>query len=332
MTCIELGEGTVALITGGAGFIGSHLAEELVKRGVNVRILDNFSTGKRENISKIVDKVELIEGDIRDSEIVSKAVRGVDIVFHLAAVVGVKRYVENPLEVIEVNTQGTHNILREAYRQKVKRVVFASTSEVYGKNSNVPLREDDNRVLGPTFIDRWCYSTSKALDEHLCYAYYRLKGLDVVILRYFNIYGPRANTSAYGGVVSRFVTQVLRDEPPTVFGSGRQTRTFTYVTDAVEGTILAAESSKSSGEVFNIGSEYEISIVSLAKLIIKLAGKEGHLEPTFIPYEKFYGRWFEDIMRRVPDISKAKRTLGFQPKVNLEKGLKLTIEWYRKHL
>jgi UDP-glucose 4-epimerase len=236
-----------------------------------------------------------------------------------AAVVGVKHYVENPLKVIRENVFGTHNVLEACRKEEVQRLVFASTSEVYGKNTRVPLKEEDERVLGSTSIDRWCYSTSKALDEHACLAFHRMHGLKTVILRYFNVYGPRQECSDYGGVISIFVRRTLNNKPPQVFGDGRQTRAFTYVDDMVEGTILAAQEKNAVGEIFNLGSEREISILRLAELIIELTGKK-HIKPVFVSYEDFYGVSYEDVRRRVPDISKAKRILGFEPKITLEDG------------
>jgi UDP-glucose 4-epimerase len=321
------------LVTGGAGFIGSHLCERLVSLGFHVRCFDNFSKGSLKNIEGLMNHAgfELFKGDLLNFEEVSKAVHDVDVVYHLAAVVGVKHYVENPLKVIRENVFGTHNILEACWKEEVQRFVFASTSEVYGKNTSVPLREEDERVLGSTSIDRWCYSTSKALDEHACLAFHRLHGLKTVVLRYFNVYGPKQECSEYGGVISIFIRRVLNNEPPQVLGDGQQTRAFTYVDDIVDGTIRAAQEKNAVGEIFNLGSEREISILGLAELVIELAGKKKHIKPVFVSYEDFYGASYEDVRRRVPDISKAKRVLGFEPKVSLEDGLRKTIEWYRRH-
>lgn len=324
----------IALVTGGAGFIGSHLCERLIKTGVHVRCFDNLWKGRLDNVAEIMDKqnFEFIKGDLLNFDEVMKAFTDVDIIYHLGAVVGVKHYVENPLKVIEVNVLGTRNVLEAARRRDVRKLIFASSSEVYGKNVNIPLKEEDDRILGPTSVDRWCYATSKALDEHAYYAYHRQYGLKTVILRYFNAYGPRQECSDYGAVVSIFIRRALNNQPSQVHGDGKQTRAFTYVDDIINGTILASEKESAVGEAFNIGSELEISILELANLIIKLAGKEGRLKSIFIPYGEFYGPSYEDIRRRMSDISKARRILGYEPKTTLEEGLRGTIKWYEQHL
>ncbi len=327
-------EGLSVLVTGGAGFIGSHLVDKLVELGCRVTVLDDLSSGKLENIAHHLrprSPVHFVKADVRDSSVVMEAARGCDVIFHEAAVVGVKRYVENPVEVIEVNVLGTHNVLEAARRLDVKRLVLASTSEVYGKNVKAPLSEDDDRLLGPTYIDRWCYSTSKALDEHLAIGYHRLYGVKTVVLRYFNVYGPRQECSAYGTVVPRFIAQALTKKPLTVFGTGQQTRCFTYIDDIVDGTLAAARVEEAVGSILNLGSTHEVKIIELAQLIIELAGVKGEVEPVFVPYEEFYGRWYEDLPRRVPDVSKASRLLGFKPRVSLVEGLKKTIDWYRQN-
>jgi len=321
------------LVTGGAGFIGSHLVDALVARN-RVVVLDNLSKGVISNIKGHLrnPNFKFIKGDILDRKVVDKTVRNADVIFHMAAVVGVKHYVEDPARVIRTNIYGTDNLLEAAVKYKVKCFVFASTSEIYGKNKNMPLKENCDRVLGPPFIDRWCYSSSKAIDEHVCNAYFRKYRLPLVILRYFNIYGPRQETSDYGGVISIFIRRVLKNQPPLVHGDGKQTRSFTYINDAVEGTIQAAVKDKAVGETINIGSSRETSINELARLIINLTGKSGKLKPKHIAYEEFYGAWYEDIPRRVPDTSKAQKILGFRPKVPLERGLRKTIEWYKQYL
>ncbi|OYT31410.1 MAG: NAD-dependent dehydratase [Thermofilum sp. ex4484_79] len=320
------------LVTGGAGFIGSHLVERLLSVGCHVTVFDNFSSGSIENLASVKShpRIRIVKGDIMDLNTLNEEFRDVDTVFHMAAVVGVKKYVENPLKVLLVNSFGTYNVLEAARKNGVERIIFASTSEIYGKNKNIPLREDSDRVLGPTNIDRWTYSTAKAFDEHLCFSYMKTYGLKITILRYFNIYGPRQESSEYGGVVAIFIKRVLSNKPPIVLGTGKQTRTFTYISDAIDGTMLASEKKEAIGEAFNIGSRNEITILELANLIIELAGKKGVLKPVIEPYEYFYGRSYEDIMRRVPDISKAERILGYKPKVNLRDGLKKTIEWFKK--
>jgi len=230
-----------------------------------------------------------------------------------------------------LNVLGTHNLLEAARKRDVSKIIFASTSEIYGKNINIPLKEDDERILGTTRIDRWCYSTSKALDEHTCFAYYRQYGLKTVILRYFNAYGPKQECSDYGGVVSVFIRRILTNQSPQVHGDGKQTRAFTYIDDIVNGTILAAKKEAAIGKTFNLGSNQETSILELANLIIQLAGKEKRLKPIFIPHKEFYGPFYEDVKRRVPDITKARKILGYKPKIHLEKGLLRTLQWYEQH-
>ncbi len=276
------------LITGGAGFIGSHLVDQLVE-GNHVIVLDNFSSGKIENISHYLERdgFTLIKGDILDKEVVREAVKEADIVIHQAAVVGVKKYVERPLDVLVTNIFGTHNLLEECLRRGVERFVFASTSEVYGKSGDVPLKESGDRVLGPTSIARWCYSTSKAVDEHFLFAYHETYDFPMVILRYFNVYGPRQETSDYSGVIPIFIRRVLRGEPPLIHGDGEQTRAFMYVSDAVEATVLAASKKDAVGQVINVGSEEEVTINQLAQMIIELSGRNS-TKPKHIPYEEFY--------------------------------------------
>jgi UDP-glucose 4-epimerase len=314
------------LVTGGAGYIGSHLVDALVERN-NVTVLDNLSTGRIENIRHNLGKkgFRFVKGDVEDTETVRKAAAGCDIIVHEAAVVGVKHYVEDPLKVLLVNSRGMESVL-EAARRRDAKVVFASTSEVYGKSSNLPLSEEGDRLLGPTTIDRWCYSTSKAFDEHVCFGYHKRYSLPIVVLRYFNSYGPRADGSEYSTVIPIFINRVLRNKPPQVHGNGRQTRCFTYIDDTVMGTLLAMESRKAVGEVINIGTDKEISILELAERIIEVSGKK--MKPQFIPYESFYGKSYEDIRRRVPDVRKARKVLGWEPKVKLKEGLIKTFEWY----
>ncbi|NYZ78896.1 GDP-mannose 4,6-dehydratase [Candidatus Micrarchaeota archaeon] len=321
-------KGRDILVTGGAGYIGSHLVDSLVE-GNRVTVLDNLSTGKIANIKHNMKKkgFKFIKGNAADFETVKKAAGKCDMIVHEAAVVGVKHYVENPLKVLLVNSSGMENVLEVARRIDAK-VVFASTSEVYGKSGELPLSEDGDRLLGPTAIDRWCYSTSKAFDEHLCFGYYKRYALPVVILRYFNSYGPRADGSEYSGVIPIFINRILRNKPPQVHGDGKQTRCFTYISDTVGGTLRAMEEKKAVGEVINIGTDAETTILSLAEMIIRACGKG--MKPQFIPYESFYGKSYEDIRRRVPAISKAKKLLGWEPKVNLEEGLERTVAWYRK--
>ena len=320
------------LVTGGAGFIGSHLCERLLASDAKVTCLDNMSTGKLSNLSQARRNInfKVVRGDILDLKTVKKVVRGVDVIYHLAAKVGVKRYVENPSDVIRTNVLGTHNLLEACRPLSIERFVFASTSEIYGKNPSLPLHEGSDRVLGPPQIDRWCYSTSKSVDEHLCNAYYRRYGLPAVILRYFNSYGPRQDSSDYGGVVSIFMRRALANQPPRVHGDGQQTRSFTFISDVIDATVNACLRKEVIGEAVNIGNPIETNILELANTIIRIAQRQRELKPELISYDKFYGQWYEDIRRRVPDISKAKRLLGFTPKVTLEEGLRKTFDWYRQ--
>ena len=319
------------LVTGGAGFIGSHLVDALLSSGHEVVALDNlFIKDNEANLSeaKAHKNFRFVQGDILNRELVDELIEKSDLVFHLAAIVGVKYVVDNPLLTMLVNVEGTLNILASAHKYK-KRVVIASSSEVYGRNRKVPLSERASRVLGPTWIPRWCYSAAKALDEHLAFAYHQ-NGLPVSCVRYFNIYGPRINSLGYGTVIANFIRQALKGEPITVHNDGKQTRSFTYVSDAVEGTILAGTKDEAIGNVFNIGSPRdEISIKELAVLIKKLTNSSSHI--IYIPYEDYYGSKHEDVQRRCPNINKARKYLGFEPKVRLEEGLVRTIKWCREN-
>lgn len=317
------------LITGGAGFIGSHLVDSLIEKN-EVTVLDDLSSGKIRYIKDHLSKKNFtfIEGGILEKENVEKAAKDVNIIVHEAAVVGVKKYMENPLKVILTNTFGTHNVVEVALKEGVELFLLASTSEVYGKNVNMPLSEVSDRILGPTNIFRWCYSTTKALDEHMLFAYHYQNGLPITILRYFNAYGPRQESSDYGAVIPIFIKRVLSGKPPLIHGDGKQTRAFTYITDVVNGTLLALENERSIGEIFNIGNEEEITINQLADLILELTGNLNKIKPKYTPYEEFYGDGYEDTLRRVADIGKARKILNYEPKITLKDGLKKTIEWY----
>jgi UDP-glucose 4-epimerase len=249
-------------------------------------------------------------------------------VFHLAAVVGVKHVLDDPLGAIVTNVRGTENVLNLASTYG-KRTVIASSSEVYGKSTDVPLREDSDRVLGPTTVDRWSYSDAKAIDEYVAFAYAR-QGMPVTAVRYFNSYGPRIDPLGYGSVVARFITQAMQGEPITVFDDGEQTRCFTYVADTVEGTILAATKPEAVGRVFNIGSDHEITVNDLAHLIHKLVGSGSEI--VHIPSESAFGPQFEETRRRVPDVTRARQMLGFEAATPLEEGLRRTIEWYEENV
>ncbi|MFA6035646.1 MAG: NAD-dependent epimerase/dehydratase family protein [Candidatus Micrarchaeia archaeon] len=316
------------LITGGAGYIGSHLADALLaEQGNEVVVLDDLSTGTLDNLKQHAGSrnFKFIKGDACDHATAKSAAAGCNVILHEAAIVGVKHYVTNPLGVLHTNTKGTENML-EAARRNDAKLIFASTSEVYGRSTALPLSEEGERVLGATSIDRWCYSTSKAFDEHLCFGYGKKYGTRFSILRYFNSYGPRALNNDYAGVAGIFMRRILANQPPLVHGDGKQTRCFTYISDTVAGTLAAIGSKKADGEIINIGSDTETSIIDLASLLLRISGRK--LTPKFIPYSEFYGKSYEDIRRRVPAIAKAKALLGWSPKVKLEKGLKLTYDWY----
>ena len=312
-----------ALITGGSGFIGSHLSDALIARGDEVIALDDLSTGSRENVRQLEDnpRFRLVVGSVHDEDVVAPLVDECDVVFHLAAAVGVKLIVESPVRTIETNVHGTEMVLAVAARQR-KRVLLASTSEVYGLSDQVPFREDGNLVMGATTKGRWSYACSKAIDEFLALAYYREKKLPTVIVRLFNTVGPR-QTGRYGMVVPTLVGQALAGEPLTVFGSGKQTRCFGYVGDVVEALVRLMEHPATPGEVFNLGSREEVSITTLAERIIALTGSPSKI--VHIPYSEAYEEGFEDMPRRVPDTSKAERTIGFRARTPLDGILRAVV-------
>lgn len=317
------------LVTGGAGFIGSHVVDRLLDREDHVYVLDDLSTGRVDNIHHCLGnpRFRFVNDSILNRPIVERLVEESDTVFHMAAAVGVRHIVQDPLRAISTNVEGTETVLRAAFRFW-KKVVLASTSEVYGRSTKVPLAEEDDRVLGSTAVTRWSYSSSKAIDEHFAYAY-AARGLPVVILRFFNVYGPRIHENGYGTVVARFIHQALTGAPLTVHGDGRQTRCFGYVDDTVRGVLRAAEVPEAQGLVFNIGNDHEVSIHDLAVLIKRLVGAPSEIR--FVPYQDYYGSRFEDTPRRVPDLSKARLVLGYTPEVTLEAGLTRTIAWCRDH-
>jgi UDP-glucose 4-epimerase len=316
------------LVTGGAGYIGSHLADRLLADGHDVVVLDNLSLGKVANIEHNLHnpRFRFIEGDILDSSLMGQMADECDLVYHLAAIVGVTHVLHDPLQAMKTNVWGTGTVLEEASRRG-RKVVLASSSEVYGKSTACPLAEDDDRLLGSTGIARWCYSTAKAMDEHLALAYHRQQGLPVAIVRYFNSYGPRLDPRGYGSVVARFITQALAGEPLTVHADGGQTRCFTYVDDTVEGTVLAGSVPGADGEVLNIARGEETSVLELAEAIRELTGSSSEI--VCVPYEVDYGELFEDTRRRVPAVEKAERILGFKARVALAEGLKRTLDWFR---
>jgi UDP-glucose 4-epimerase len=306
------------LVTGGAGFIGSHLTEQLISRGDQVVILDNLSTGLSDNLSTIKNKVEFEQGNILDKSLVEKLVSNSDYVVHLAAALGVLNIVNKPLESLKSNLQGTEIVLEAANKYK-KPVLIASTSEVYGKNDKVPLNEEDDRVIGHPLKSRWSYSEAKAIDESLAYFYFLEEGLQSRIVRFFNTVGPR-QLGNYGMVVPRFVNSAIKGEALSVYGSGEQIRCFCHINDAVKGLLLVMDSDKAVGEVFNVGNNQQVSIMELAKKVIEITGSKSTIEK--IAYEKAYPKGFEDMQRRVPDISKIKQALGWSPELNLDQIIK----------
>jgi len=315
------------LITGGAGFIGSHLADGLLARGDAVTVLDDLSTGAIRNIRHLKGHpgFSYVVGSVENTPLLAELVDDADQVFHLAAAVGVRLIVESPVRTIETNVKTTELVLAAACKKK-KKVFVASTSEVYGKSMAVPFREDGDLVLGATSRGRWSYACSKAIDEFLAIAYWRERHCPTVIGRCFNTVGPR-QTGHYGMVVPRFVKQALRDEPMTVYGDGQQSRCFTHVSDGVRAMIALMDSDRTVGEVYNLGSDTETSIGELAKRIKLLT--ESASEITFVPYEQVYGENFEDMPRRVPSLEKIRAAIGFEPKVGLDETLQSVIEYER---
>lgn len=313
-----------ALITGGAGFIGSHLAERLLNDGHEVAVIDNLSTGSLENITSFKDdrKFDFVEGDIRDKSVMESLTERCDVIFHLAAAVGVKLIADRPVHTIETNIGGTETVLDIANKFR-KKTLLASSSEIYGKSEAVPFSEDDDLVLGSTRYSRWSYACSKAIDEFLGLAFYQQYGLGVVIARFFNTIGPR-QTGQYGMVVPRFVQSALKNEPVSIYGTGRQSRCFCYVEDLIDAVIGLMNCEKAAGKVFNVGSDEEVTIEELADKIIEMTGSRSKKE--FVPYEVAYGRAIDDMMRRVPNLQRIKKLIGWEPKTGLDEALKIIIE------
>ena len=316
------------LITGGAGFLGSHLSDAFIARGDEVFVLDTGSIAKVRHILNN-PRFHYVHDSVFNVELIDSLVSKVDLVYHLAAVVGVEHYVADPYETLNVNVNGTQNVLKAAYKHGT-RLVFSSTSEVYGRNPKVPWREDDDRVLGATSIDRWCYSTSKAVGEHFCFAYHKL-GMPVTVVRYFNAYGPRLDKVDVGRLFTIFMGQLLRGADLTVVGDGLQTRCFTYVTDAIEATVQAGVNPAADGEAINIGVDVETTVLEFAKLMLELFGPTKS-KIKFVSQEEVYGNSYEDIPRRVPDNTKMRTLLKVTPKVNLREGVKISMDWFRKEM
>ena len=307
------------LITGGAGFIGSHLAERLLGQKVKVTAVDNLSTGSLANIAGFAKKAgfKFVEGDICDAELMDMLIAECDAVYHLAAAVGVQLIVDRPVHTIETNIGGTEVVLNSANKFG-KRILIASTSEVYGKSDAIPFREDGDIVLGSTSLSRWSYACSKAIDEFLGFAFYQQYGLEVIITRLFNTIGPR-QTGQYGMVVPRFIDSALKGEPVAIYGTGKQSRCFCYVDDVVKALIALMNSDKTAGQVFNVGSTEEITIEGLADRVIELTASKGGKK--YIRYEQAYGKAIDDMMRRVPSIERIKDAVGWQPETTLNQAL-----------
>jgi UDP-glucose 4-epimerase len=309
-----------ALITGGAGFIGSHLSDRLLETGHRVTAVDDLSTGRLANIAHLegAPGFQFVHESIMHEAVMDRLVSECHVVYHLASAVGVELIVSRPVEVIERCVLGTEIVLRTAHRYK-KKVLLTSTSEIYGKNSQVPFSEDDDRVLGPTTKSRWSYSCSKAIDEFLALAYHKEKKLPIVIVRLFNTVGPR-QTGQYGMVLPRFVQQALSGQPLTVFGDGSQQRCFGYVGDIVGALVALMEHSGAVGQIFNIGNTEEVSILQLARRVIELTGSTSQIQ--FVPYDLAYETGFEDMARRIPDLTRVQALIGYQPMVGLDEMIR----------
>ena len=313
------------LITGGAGFIGSHLADFYLAKGHQVTVLDNLSTGNLANIEDALPSINFVKDDIREFKTVDRLVARADLVLHMAAYLGVKNIMENTLESIDSNFMGSEVVLRAATKYK-KRIILASTSEIYGKNSEQPLNEESDRVVGAPQMIRWTYSDSKALEEASAYVMHSRFGLPVTTVRFFNTVGPR-QTGQYGMVIPRFVQAALSNADLTVYGDGTQSRVFCHVSDVVRAVSLLAGNNKAIGQYFNVGGVGEISIIALAEKIISLTSSKSKIK--LIDYSKAYGAGFEDMQRRIPDISKIARSVGWSPKENLDRILIDVIESFR---
>jgi UDP-glucose 4-epimerase len=313
------------LVTGGAGYIGSHLVDRLVHLGHEVAVIDDLSTGNLANLTAVRGDIQFVEATILDADITDALVADADIVFHLAAAVGVGHIIEQPLRSLVINTKGAENVIAACVKHD-RKLLLASTSEIYGKTAKMPMSEDDDRVLGSTTIARWGYSTAKAIDEHLALAHAQ-HGLRMSIVRYFNSYGPRLDPRGYGSVVANLMRQAIDNEPLTVHGDGSQTRCFTYVDDTVEGTLRAALDLRGEGQIFNVGNDHETSIIDLATAIIAMTGSSSTVQ--HVSYEQRFGKGFEDTKRRIPDVQRARTVLDFNAGISLQDGLQRTLAWWR---
>jgi len=318
------------LVTGGAGFIGSHLCERLLKEGHHVDVIDDLTTGRMENISGCLKRetFNFINDSVLNEKMMYTLIDKSDIIFHLAAAVGVNLIVKEPVRTIETNIRGTEVVLDIA-KKFGKRVVITSTSEVYGKNGNIPFREEDDCLLGSTMFSRWSYACSKAIDEFLSIAYHRQFGVPVLIVRLFNTVGER-QTGQYGMVIPRFVKCALKGEPLTVYGDGKQTRCFAYVKDVLDGLMALVNDHSAYGNVFNIGSTEEVSIENLAIMIKEMTKSPSKIK--YIPYEEAYGQAFDDMLRRVPSLDKIYKQVGYKPKTTLRKTLEIIIDHFREQI
>lgn len=313
------------LVTGGAGYIGSHLVDRLVHLNHEVTVIDDLSTGNLTNLQAVHSDIRFVEATILDADIVDTLVADADVVFHLAAAVGVGHIIEQPLRSLVINTKGAENVITACVKHD-RKLLLASTSEIYGKTTKMPMSEDDDRVLGSTTIARWGYSTAKAIDEHLTLAHAQ-HGLRMSIVRYFNSYGPRLDPRGYGSVVANLMRQAIDNEPLTVHGDGSQTRCFTYVDDTVEGTLRAALDLRGEGKIFNVGNDHETPIIDLATTIIAMTGSSSTVQ--HVSYEQRFGKGFEDTKRRIPDVQRARAVLDFNAGVSLQDGLQRTLAWWR---
>ena len=316
-----------ALVTGGAGFVGSHVVDRLAADGREVVVLDDLSTGSERNLARHGSEVQLFRGSVMDEDLVRRLVGEVDVVYHLAAVVGVQNILRDPLTALRVNSRGAENVL-DAASDSGAKVVLASTSEVNGKSDRLPMQEDADRVLGSTTVPRWGYATAKALDEHFALAH-ATQGLRVVCLRYFNSFGPRMESRGYGSVVATFLRQALSGKPLTVHGDGSQSRCFTFVDDTARATVLAGTLGEADGQVLNVGADTPITVLDLARAVVALVGSSSsivHVDPR-----ERYGHDFEDTPRRQPDNSRIRQLLGWTPEISMEAGLITTMKWEQDH-